>query len=92
VINRALDRIGPFPVADRGALERRRGDESFRANVFRDEVGVLPEAIAGALDLDDDGVVEQAVCFSTEAEPFPDLADPIDIKPEIRISGGPNRR
>src|SRR5271166_4839336 len=37
---------------------RRRGwlDERFRSDVLGDEFGVLAEAIAGAFDLDDDGV------------------------------------
>ena len=31
------------------------------SDVFGDEIGVLTHAIAGALDLDDDGVMEQPV-------------------------------
>ena len=31
------------------------------SDVFGDEIGVLTHAIAGALDLDDNGVMEQAV-------------------------------
>jgi len=34
---------------------------SLGANVLGQEIGVLAEAVAGAFDLDDDGVVEQAV-------------------------------
>ena len=40
---------------------RRRVDERFRADVLGHEVGVLAQPVAGALDLDDDGMVEQAV-------------------------------
>ena len=31
------------------------------SDVFGDEIGVLPHAIAGALDLNDDGVMKQPV-------------------------------
>ena len=46
------------------ALRRKRGgrvDEGSGAHVLRDEFGMLAEAKAGALDLHDDGVVEQAI-------------------------------
>ena len=36
-------------------------DERAGADVLWDEVGVLAHAVAGALDLHDDGVVQQAV-------------------------------
>ena len=37
-----------------------RGDESLGADVFWDELGVLTQAVAGALYLDDHGVVQEA--------------------------------
>ena len=40
---------------------RRRGDGGVRAGVLGDEVCVGARAIAGALDLDDDGVMQQPV-------------------------------
>ena len=39
----------------------RRGDRGVGADVLRDEIGVAAEAIAGAFDLDHDGVVEEPV-------------------------------
>lgn len=35
--------------------------ESTGPQVFGDEIGVLPHAIAGALELDHDGMVERAI-------------------------------
>src|SRR6056297_1526329 len=44
------------------ALRRRwRRDGGVRAGVLRNEIGMGAKAVAGALDLDDDGVVQQAV-------------------------------
>ncbi len=40
---------------------RRRRDGGMRARVLGDEVGVRAQAVAGSLDLHDDGVVEQPV-------------------------------
>jgi hypothetical protein len=40
---------------------RRRGDGGVRAGVLGDEVCVGAQAVAGALDLDDDGVMQQPV-------------------------------
>ncbi len=44
------------------------------AGVFRDEIGVLAQAVARAFDLDDDGMVEQAIeqrgCDDRIAEDF----------------------
>ena len=40
---------------------RRRGDGGVRARVLGDEVGVGSKAVAGALDLDDDGVMQKPV-------------------------------
>src|SRR6476619_5692931 len=45
-----------------------RGDEGFRAHVLGDEVGVLAEPVARALDLDDHGVVEQTVEQDSRAD------------------------
>ena len=42
-------------------MARRRIDEGFGADVLGHEVGMLAQAIARALDLDDDGVVQQPV-------------------------------
>jgi len=39
----------------------RRGDGCVRARVLRDQVGVVAQPIACALDLDHDGVVQQTV-------------------------------
>jgi len=39
----------------------RRGDGGVRAGVLGNEIGVGAQAVAGSLDLDDDGVVEQSV-------------------------------
>src|SRR6266704_6938216 len=39
------------------------------SDVFGDEVGVLPHAIAGALDLNDHGVPEQGVAGSCTSRP-----------------------
>ena len=36
-------------------------DEGFGADVLWHEIGVLPQAVAGAFDLHDDGVVQQPV-------------------------------
>ena len=36
-------------------------DEGFGADVLWHEIGVLSQAVAGALDLHDDGVVQQPV-------------------------------
>ena len=36
-------------------------ENGFGADVLRDEIGVLAQAVACAFDLDDDGVVEKAV-------------------------------
>jgi len=52
------------PVLGRPAAPLGRwwwGDGGVGAGVFGDEVGVLAQAVAGALDLDDDGVVQEAV-------------------------------
>ena len=38
-----------------------RLDESLGADVLRDEIGVLTETVAGAFDLDDDGVVKEPI-------------------------------
>lgn len=40
---------------------RRRGDGSMRAGVLGDQIGVGAEALAGALDPRDDGVMKQAI-------------------------------
>jgi len=40
---------------------RRRDDGCVRAGVLGDEVGMGAQAVAGAFDLDDDGVVEEAI-------------------------------
>ena len=40
---------------------QRRGDESLGADVLGDELGVLTQAVAGALDLDDHGVVQEPI-------------------------------
>ena len=56
---------------------RRRGwlDERFRSDVLGDEFGVLAEAIAGAFDLDDDGVVKKPIqqrgCDDGVSKDFP---------------------
>src|SRR4051812_48753852 len=45
------------------AATRRRGESGKRseAEIFRDQIGVLAQAIARALDMDDNGVVKQPV-------------------------------
>jgi len=40
---------------------RRRGDACVRARVLGDQVGVVAQPIAGALDLDHDRMMQQAV-------------------------------
>ncbi len=40
---------------------RRRGDGGVRARVLGDEIGVGAKAVAGALYLDDDGMVKQSI-------------------------------
>ena len=40
---------------------RRRGDGGVRASVLGDEVGMGAQAVAGSIDLDDDGVVEKPI-------------------------------
>ena len=40
---------------------RRWGYGSLRTHVLRDQIGVLPEAVACTLDLDNDGMVQQPV-------------------------------
>ena len=44
-----------------GWCGERRSDDGFGADVFGHELGVLSEAVAGALDLYHDGMVEQSV-------------------------------
>ena len=41
--------------------KRCRLDQGLGSDVLRDEIGVLTETVAGALDLDDDGVVKEPV-------------------------------
>ena len=48
------------PISPRSSW-RRRCDGGVRACVLRDEIGVGAQAVAGAFDLDDDGMVEQPV-------------------------------
>ena len=40
---------------------RGRAGEGSEAEIFGDQVGVLAQAVAGALDLNDDGVVQEPV-------------------------------
>lgn len=54
--------------------EGRRVNERIGADVLGHELGVLAQAVAGALDLDDDSMVEQAV------EQPPDLQRPRPIR------------
>ena len=39
----------------------RRCNGGVRAGVFRDQVGVLAEPVAGAFDLDDDGMMQEPI-------------------------------
>ena len=48
-----------WPAAAFG--RRRRGDGGVRAGVLGDEVGMGAQTVAGSNDLDDDGVVEEAI-------------------------------
>ena len=48
--------VRPAPAARR---RQRRIDDGLGADVLGDELGVLARAVAGALDLDDDGVVQE---------------------------------
>src|SRR5829696_5553964 len=51
-----------WPAASFGwRRDGRRLDQGLGPNVLGHEIGVLPEAIAGPLDLDDDGVVKKPV-------------------------------
>ena len=50
-----------FRWATASFWRRRRCDGGVRACVLRDEIGVGAQAVAGAFDLDDDGMVEQPV-------------------------------
>lgn len=47
--------------ADAAFGGRRRRDGGVRAGVLGDEIGMGAQAVAGALELDDNGVVQQAV-------------------------------
>lgn len=49
------------PTAARRGCGRGWVDQCLGADVLGDEVGVLAEAVAGALDLDDHGVVQEPV-------------------------------
>src|SRR3712207_3922761 len=53
--------LGWTAAALRRRREGRRLDECLGADVLRHEFGMLAKAIARALDLHDDGVVEEAV-------------------------------
>lgn len=48
-----------WPPAAFGAW--RGGDQSLRTYMLRNEIGMLSQTIAGAFDLDDDGMVQQAI-------------------------------
>jgi hypothetical protein len=45
------------------AASRRRGDAGERSEteIFGDQIGVLAQAVTGALNVDDDGVVKETV-------------------------------
>ena len=45
------------------AAPRRRGEagQGFEVEIFRDQIAVLAQAVAGAFDLDDDGVMQQRI-------------------------------
>jgi hypothetical protein len=52
---------GDAPAA--AAATRRRGDAGERSEeeIFRDQIGMLAQAVAGTLDVGDDGVVQEAI-------------------------------
>jgi hypothetical protein len=64
-------------------------DQSFGANILRHEVGVLAKTIAGAFDLDHDGVMKEAVkeCGGNDgiAE---DRAHSANPRLEVSVRGG----
>jgi hypothetical protein len=49
------------PAASRWLRRERRRDDGLGSKVLGHKVGVLAQAVARALDLNDDGVVQQAV-------------------------------
>ena len=53
--------FGWTTAAARRWSRQRRRDEGFGADVFGDELGMLAQSVAGALDLDDDGVMQEPI-------------------------------
>jgi len=62
----------------------RRLDDGLRAHVFRDQIGMMAQVIAGAFDLDDAGIVQQTV-----EERGGDDGGAEDIAPFVRLRRGP---